>query len=71
MIQTGDRCPRCGGTTFSEHLCGDDTWDSYSVGYDVCDGCGLWHDENFGHDRWLVDVESCWDREDAEEYIPQ
>ena len=61
-------CPRCGGTEFDEHECGDDTWDSYSVPYYICRGCGLWF--NTWTDAWLVDCESCFDVEDAAEFKP-
>ena len=60
-------CPRCGNTTFDERECGYDSWDSYLFYYDVCKACGLWYD---GHtDRWLTDCDSCYDVEDAREYV--
>ncbi len=63
------QCPRCGGTDFTEHDCGPDSYDD-DIFYisESCNRCGLWHDG--WTDRWLVDVESWIDEEDAEEYLP-
>lgn len=60
-------CPRC--TTeqvFSEHECGDDTYDSYSVHVFTCNTCSLAY--NSFHDRWSEDFENCNNYEDVDWY---
>jgi ribosomal protein S27AE len=62
-------CPRCGSTRFREVDCGPDTYED-DIFYisQVCTNCGLWL--SGWTDRWLVDVESWRDEEDAKEYQP-
>lgn len=65
-----DACPRCGGTVFTEHDCGPDsydddvTWAAWS-----CNTCGLWY--SGWSDTWYVDVEWCQDEEDAEAFTAE
>lgn len=60
-------CPRCKKTEFTEIDCGPDsydddiTWTAYR-----CKNCGLWYSD-WIH-KWLVDVESWQDEEEAKEY---
>lgn len=62
-------CPRCGGTDFILVDCGPDGYDDdISYTSDVCRACDLWH--SGWTDRWLVDVETWQDEDDAEVYDP-
>ena len=60
-------CPRCGSQVFEERDCGPDGYDD-DITYtsEICSQCGLWH--SGWTDKWLIDVESWRDEEDATEY---
>jgi len=62
-----EKCPRCGGTKFTEHDCGPDSYedDIFYLSYS-CDNCGLWYDG--WDDAWYIDVEHWQDVENAKEY---
>ena len=61
------KCPRCGGTEFTEFDCGPDSYenDIFYTSY-KCKRCGLWYDS--WREKWYVGVDSWRDVEDAEEY---
>lgn len=60
-------CPRCSSKEFDEIDCGPDTYDD-DITYtsSKCKNCGLWFDG--WTDKWLIDVDSWRDAEDAEEF---
>lgn len=61
-------CPRCQGTSFTEHDCGPDSYED-DIFYisESCDGCGLWYDG--WRNKWLIDVASWTEAEDAKEFL--
>jgi hypothetical protein len=60
-------CPRCGSSDFREVDCGPDSYeDDIAYSSDICNSCGLWHSGWTG--KWLVDVKSWVEEEEAEEY---
>lgn len=62
-------CPRCNGTAFDEIDCGPGSYDDDITWMaDRCKQCGLWYSS--WKDKWLIDVYSWKDEQDAEEFKP-
>lgn len=60
-------CPRCGSKKLKEIDCGPDTYDDDITWTSLkCEDCGLWY--SGWTDKWLINVQTWGDEEDAEEY---